>query len=188
MKHIMLDIETLDTCTTAVVVSIGAVAFNPGGGELGERLYIPLARTINEQLQIGRTINGHTLQWWMKQSPEAQAALSDNSGEPTVGRALTLFSEFVIRSGGSEAKIWGYGADFDNMIVGSLYGAAGVERPWSYRQNRCLRTMKDMAESRGLVLRTVRSGTHHNALDDAVTQAQQLQEIYTWLRARRSSE
>lgn len=188
MKHIMLDIETLDTCTTAVVVSIGAVAFNPGTRELGERLYIPLARTISYQQGIGRTVSGDTMQWWMKQSPEVRAVFSDNSNPRTLSESLTMFSDFHARNGGPEAKLWGYGVDFDNMIVGSLYGAAGVERPWSYRQNRCLRTMKDMAESRGLVLHTVRSGTHHNALDDAVTQAQQLQEIYAWLRVHRSSE
>ncbi len=40
MKHIMLDLETLDTTSSAVVISIGAVAFDPETNALGDKFYV----------------------------------------------------------------------------------------------------------------------------------------------------
>ena len=69
--------------------------------------------------------------------------------------------------------------DFDNIILGSLYDAFGLRKPWSYSR---YRTVKNL----GIGPRTpkVREGVHHNALDDAITQARHLQEIFACLKPR----
>jgi len=182
--HIMLDLETLDTATSAVVVSIGAVAFDPMAkyGTLGERFYVELTDDLAFQQEAGRTISADTVKWWIGQSREAQQLFA--AEDPTLVRrdtttALIEFSAFIDRNGGRDAAIWGNGADFDNAILGSLYQSAGMVRPWSYSRNRCYRTLKNMDV--GPRRPASHEGVHHHALDDAVTQATHLQEIFACL-------
>ena len=180
-RHIMLDLETLDTASSAVVTSIGAVAFDPytaGPAGFGATFYVELVNDMAAQQQRGRTISGDTVTWWMRQGQEALQLFSELP-DPEVQRvktvtALTMFADFVERNGGRDAEIWGNGADFDNVILGSLYEAFDIKRPWSYSRNRCYRTMRAL---RGAPKRTDRFGVHHNALDDATTQAVHLQKI-----------
>lgn len=179
LRHIMLDLETLDTAPSAVVTSIGAVAFDPYTTELGERFYVELVDDMTAQQRRGRTISGDTVAWWMRQEQAAKQLFAELP-DPEVQRvktvtALTMFSDFVERNGGQSAEIWGNGADFDNVVLGSLYESFGIKRPWSYSRNRCYRTMKNLGI--GPRKPANRMGTHHNALDDAVTQAVHLQEI-----------
>jgi len=66
------------------------------------------------------------------------------------------------------ALVWGNGADFDNMMLASLYDACRLAVPWKYYSNRCYRTLKSFSRPSDMV---TREGIHHNALDDAVHQA-----------------
>jgi exodeoxyribonuclease VIII len=165
----MLDLETLDTKGTAVVVSIGAVIFDPYSDKMGEKFYRVLNDPADQQ-RHGRTISGDTVRWWMQQSEAARGALLA-PGISTLA-ALSEFHQFVMTIG-KTAEIWGNGADFDNVILGSLYEDYAMNKPWSYSRNRCFRTMKNLPRAPQIA----RMGTHHNALDDAVHQAQHLQEI-----------
>ena len=54
-------------------------------------------------------------------------------------------------------------------------------KPWSYGKNRCYRTMKRIF---GENVPLVRQGVHHNGLDDAITQAVHLQEIFACVTRR----
>jgi exodeoxyribonuclease VIII len=184
MNNIMLDLETLDSSSKAVVISIGAVAFDPTG-ELGERFYAELTDDTSTQQRVGRVISGATVSWWMRQDVMAKQVFS-SFPSPSILRyttldALTAFSNFVANNGGNDAIMWGNGADFDNVILGSLYSDFEGPCPWKFYNNRCYRTMKNI----GIGPRRPRShaGTKHNALDDAVTQAIHLQEIFTCLRS-----
>lgn len=178
-EHIMLDLETLDTAPTAVVLSIGAVAFDPYSNEIGETFYVESDSAAHQQ-KNGRTISGATVRWWMQQSEEARKVFGalPELGTPT-NTALRMFTDFVGRNGQDNVKVWGNGADFDNVILGSLFESYGMPRPWSYSKNRCYRTMKNI----GIGPRRPkdREGVHHNALDDAITQAKHLQEIFKCL-------
>lgn len=186
MKDIMLDLETLDTQQSAVVISIGAVGFDPDSTALGARFYLELVEDTASQQEHGRTISGATVLWWMQQGAAAKQLFASPppAGVERVSTAVALerFRLFVNAYGGKDARIWGNGADFDNVILGSLYESYGLQKPWSYSKNRCFRTMKNMPMPREFV-RPGRDGVHHNALDDAVTQAMHLQEIFRCLRA-----
>lgn len=183
MNHIMLDIETLDTKPSAVVISIGAVAFNPATDDKGEEFYYEFADLAIQQT-MGRTLSADTVGWWMQQDALARQVFSPRAKDDLMRLAtvdvLVKFSEFIGRNGDKDAYIWGNGADFDNIIVGSLYESFGFKKPWSYSRNRCYRTMKDLAPK----TKAVRVGTHHNALDDALTQAQHLQDILKQIRMK----
>lgn len=187
MHHIMLDLETLATDNRAVVTSIGAVAFDPldtGANSIGEKFYVEMVDDLATQHKAGRTTHPETVVWWMRQGQAAQQLFAPDQGLPEHPRvstvqALAMFSDFMNRHKGSQGvELWGNGADFDNMILGSLYDDMGIKRPWSYGRNRCFRTMKNMY---GTPHKPERFGVHHNALDDAYTQAKHLQVIYSKL-------
>lgn len=188
MHHIMVDLETLDTAQSAVVLSIGLVAFDPMSREIGEKLYIELTDTTEDQQTIGRTVSASTFKWWMQQGVLARRVFADVPQEgvyrpKSLPEALNSVCAFFERNGAGKMQLWGNGADFDNVILGSLFDSFGYAKPWSYSRNRCFRTMKRLSGIMGdLRIQTPDfEGTPHNALDDAVHQAVHLQEIFACL-------
>ena len=172
--HLMLDLETLDTATTAIVLSIGVAAFDPNNIEEPPRPLFYRALNVGSQRDVGRTESRETREWWAKQSPEARTVLS----EPThfIHHAL---DEFAKLDWANVKGVWGNGSDFDLGITRSLHESFGLTVPWAYWNARCYRTVRAMHESlhgpNGP--QADRLGTHHNALDDALHQARNLQFI-----------
>ena len=74
----------------------------------------------------------------------------------------------MIWVGDADAEIWGNGASFDPVLWGSAYDAMHHPRPWRFWNERCFRTVKALYPH---VPVPPRSGTHHNALADALHQA-----------------
>lgn len=188
MNHIMLDIETLDTSPTSVVVSFGAVVFDPYSiSELGEMFYAEFTDDLHAQQERGRTLSVDTVKWWMQQDAAAKALFGPTLGTPSIDndrmttvKGLEQFVDFCGRNGGAgKVKLWGNGIDFDNVVLASLYQSFGVRRPWSFRHNRCYRTMINQVPYNTIPLE--RTGVHHNGLDDAITQAKHLQKIFAHL-------
>ena len=60
-----------------------------------------------------------------------------------------------------------------NIILSEAYQRIGTSAPWPFWKDRCYRTMKNMHPG----VQMERAGTHHNALDDAKTQALHLMRI-----------
>lgn len=158
----MLDLETMDTSPSAVVLSIGAVRFDERA--CYERIYLVCASPahIEDQRAHGRTTSQSTMDWWEKQSPEARALFSDEENV-SPAEALAQFADFC----GPAPRIWGNGATFDNMILRSMYESYKRKTPWHYTADRCFRTLKSLTK----VPAPARVGVHHNALDDAIFQA-----------------
>lgn len=158
-NHIMVDLETADNVPTSAIVSIGAVAF--AGPRKGEKFYT--AVDLQSSITAGLTLSTDTMLWWAKQSPEARAVFDDPMRVPLV-QALRGFAEFVPAG----AKVWGNGASFDNAILSTAYRLCGLPLPWKFWDDRCYRTVA------AHLPRRVQQGTHHNALDDAISQADHL--------------
>lgn len=173
MQNIMVDLETLGTRAGCSILSIGAVAFDHHG--LGEEFYQVVHRPSCTDL--GLYEDDDTLNWWTKQSPEARKVLED-SVDPArcldLPQALSGFNTFVAANGGFKAKMWGNGADFDNVILVAAFAASKMKQKWGLYNNRCYRTAKSIRPD--LKIRRM-SGVHHNALDDAKNQAMHLIEI-----------
>lgn len=168
MQHIMLDLETMGNGSNAAIIAIGAVRFNETA--LGEKYYqvVDLESSVN----AGGKIDPSTVMWWMKQSDQARSALARPDNDLFV--ALMEFSVWLRQcDANGDCRIWGNGSDFDNVILSNAYRCVKLETPWKFYNNRCYRTIKSLYPG----VQMQRSGTHHNAVDDAISQARHLQEI-----------
>jgi hypothetical protein len=68
-NDVMIDMETLSTSPDCVILTIGAVRFDPRGEGVVERL--ELRPTIDEQTEeFNRHIDPDTVAWWGQQSEE----------------------------------------------------------------------------------------------------------------------
>jgi hypothetical protein len=99
---------------------------------------------------------------------------------------LEDFSDFLARVPLRKRKIWGNGASFDNAILAELYRVAKHPSPWEYWNDRCYRTLKNLYKQ--VVPPPERKGTHHNALDDAVFQAEHAVSILKFRRGDASRQ
>lgn len=169
MKNIMVDLETLGTCAGCSMLSIGAVAFSSSEKAIHENEFYVV---INTQDCIDRGLHEDegTKVWWEKQSPAAKQVLFE-AADPKLSVPLPLalekFNSWILEVAGEDAHMWGNGADFDNPILAAGYRAANVKQGWKAYNGRCYRTLKGLYPN----IRLKRGGTHHNALDDARTQA-----------------
>lgn len=166
MNHdVMVDLETLDTKPTAIILSIGACLVNWDKGEPTNDFY----RTIEVQSckDVGLTESVDTRRWWDKQSAEARKVFTD----PTVQLEVALidFAKYLSSFNKSKVRLWGNGSDFDNTIIANAYDALGLDAPWKFYNNRCFRTVRKVMG--GQFEEPTRAGTYHNALDDAKHQA-----------------
>lgn len=160
MKHLMIDLETMGASNEAAIVAIGAVTFSEDG--LGDTFYRPI--DLVDSVKYGK-LDAATVKWWMQQSDEARAELN----RPDAGGLATALRDFIgFYNNTAILGVWGFGATFDNVILRHAYKATGLPCPWHFRQDRCFRTLVALNPD---VEWEPRTGTHHNALDDAVTQA-----------------
>lgn len=171
MPDVMIDIETMGNRPNAPIVAIGAVAFNLVTMELGARYYVNV--DLASSIRDGAVPDPSTIMWWMTQSDDARSAL-------TRGRVLDVavfLGEFAAWLDSAtvaerDRKIWACGTDFDVVILAEHYKRAGREVPWRFWNSRDQRTMRELWPQ--VTKEMVRPGTHHNALDDAAFQAEQL--------------
>ncbi len=162
--QVMLDLETFSTNYNACIVSIGAVKFN--GTEILDKFYTNINAVSCKE--FGLHISKDTLEWWATK-PEAFAQLK--AAKKSLPQALAAFSEWY---GIKHLPTWGNGACFDNVIIESAFKAVGAKRPWTFKHDRCYRTMVELFP----IKYASREGTYHNALDDAVYQVKHLQRIF----------
>lgn len=180
MIDICLDIETMGTHPDSAIVAIGAVEFSLSELKTGEVFYTTI--DLESCANVCMRMDASTVIWWMKQSDEARRAITGR-GVP-VGEALLSFRDFLWKCGpADEIKVWGNGPSFDNAMLASAYRRLGIDQPWKYVNDRCVRTMMGMFPS---VPKPPRAGTHHNALDDAVYQAEMLINIKRTLAQRKA--
>lgn len=165
--NVMVDLETLGKRAGCKVLAIGAQVFTPTGGE--QSFY----RVIDRNSQPDLLEDPDTVAWWAKQSKEAQARLfADDVVKVDLKVALSDFTAWVNTLGG-EVLVWGNGADFDNPILSAAYDSVGLPQAWGPWNGRCYRTLKGLRPA----IKLVRQGVHHDALDDARSQADHAVEI-----------
>ncbi|MFZ6690262.1 3'-5' exonuclease [Undibacterium sp. SXout20W] len=165
--RIMVDLETLGTGPGCIILSIGAISFDPETNSTGRHFYM----VINTEscLAYGLAVNPETLHWWEQQNHEAQEVLrqaNDYKTSVSIKFALNEFNKFISQH--RDPEVWGNGADFDNTILAYAMTKCDLVPNWKFWNNRCFRTLKNMFPS----VKMNRIGTYHNSLDDAETQAQ----------------
>lgn len=173
MQDVMLDLETMGNGATAAIVVVGAVAFDPKTGELGAEFSQQV--DLQSSIDAGLTLDGDTVMWWLGQSDEARAGVRGNDLTDSIHYVLDDFGAFAAQVYHREGlRVWGCGAGFDNAILANAYRACGLKAPWEFWNDRCYRTVKAMRPD----IKMRRVGMHHNALDDAKSQARHLAAIY----------
>ena len=183
LKHLMIDIEAAGKTTSAALLSIGAVFFDPTTGELGETFYQPVKLASSQY--YGGTIDASTVEWWVKQSKEARAVFNAEN-RVSLKEALKKLFEFMNdKCDTEETHVWGNGPAYDNAILANAFNAVWIERPWSFGKDTCVRTMVMLGRQLGIDPKydIPREGEHHNALDDAIHQARYVSTIWQTLFA-----
>lgn len=182
LMDLMLDLETLDTAPTAVVLSIGAVPFDPYTGARGPSFYKELTNFLEQQTGVGRTISPSTILWWMQQEAGARDVFAKRENSQTRCSplwALCEFNDFVKEN--AIQNVWAKDPDFDVVVLRSLYqtNAPDLVFPFKYSAGRSVRTVEAMPFAH---LRDTPPVTH-NALEDARAQVLSIQYAFADLRA-----
>lgn len=169
MSHVMIDLETLGTQPGSIILSIGAVIFDPMLSPEScvlKDFYCVVGRANSEL--FGLTHSEETLAWWGKQSPEARQVLTDAEDPEKydlLPDALTMLAEFIP----ANSKIWSNGANFDQPLLDVAYSRCDIALPWKYYNSRCYRTILALYPYEKSIRPVVICA--HNALEDAKWQA-----------------
>lgn len=173
MKHIMIDMETLGTSASAVILSIGAVRFDLTSQAVADEGFYS-SISIESNLDNSRRIQEDTLKWWFSQDKEAQQVFFEP--KDALNDALMDFIEWV---GPDDHTMWSNGADFDLPMLAHAYSQLQIAPPWKFWNSRCMRTYKNLPGAKDVQVPFV--GVKHNALSDAFHQAQTVQAIHAAL-------
>lgn len=172
-KHLMVDLETMAVSPNAVVLSLGAVHFNPWGNGYGDKLYFKI--DLDDQDKLGREIDPNTLDWWSKQDPKIMEEAFSSDDRIPVTQAIELFHKFAW---GCDA-FWSHGATFDLVIIENLYRQLKKPVPWQYWQLRDTRTLFDLGFDPDMP-----KDSKHDALQDAIRQSVGVQNIFAKMKIR----
>lgn len=172
-RHLMLDMETLAVSPNAVVLSLGAVHFNPYGNGYSDKIYFRIS--IDDQDALGREVDPDTLDWWGRQAADIQDEAFSPDDRISLVDAMDRFHKFAW---GCDA-FWSHGATFDLVIIENIYRQLGKPLPWNFWQLRDTRTLFDLGYDPDMP-----KNSKHDALQDAIRQSVGVQNIYTKLKIR----
>ena len=170
--RIMLDIETTGKTPGCNILSIGATTF-----------FCPqrtnFYRGIHwDNLNPDFCNETDTMEWWREQKQEVAAAAF--GGKNTYCQALQDFTNFIHerQRGHSGLHIYANGAAFDFPILEYAYKAVGLNIPWNYFERQCYSTLKAHFQR---VPKPKFEGNKHDALDDAINQANHCEAILKFI-------
>ena len=172
-NDIMIDIESLNTTPNCVILTIGAVRFDPKGSGIAERL--ELRPTIEDQTEIyNRSINEDTLRWWGTQSEAAQEEAMGDWGRVPFAECMETLYKFCW----NRRAVWSNGAGFDCIVMEDAWRQTSDKPnpiPWPFWSVRDTRTLYEVA---GVSLKDDKHITTHKAVEDAEHQAIVVQRAY----------
>ena len=164
----MIDLETLATTPDAAVLTIGACKFDPKAKEIHSTFYERIILETQEGYK--RIINEDTLAWWSQQDKQIQ---EDAFGEGDDRIDLKDAMKKLYTFGLGTTNVWSHGSIFDVVIIEDICRSFQQAVTWKFWEVRDTRTLFDLAKV------DVRIEGKHNALTDAVAQAQAVQKAYS---------
>ena len=173
----MLDLESLGTRPDCAILTLGAVKFDEyTPGSFGDGIYFRI--DVDEQLALGREVQEDTLEWWMRQAEDVREEALGESDRISLTSMYQQLNRFLV----GVNNIWCQGPAFDIVILENIYRQMGWPTPWQFWQIRDSRTLFGV---HGDPREKGKSGLH-NALEDCISQAQGVQEIYNRLGIKKS--
>jgi 3' exoribonuclease, RNase T-like len=177
--NVVLDLETVSTRPNAAILQIGAAIPRFDHDYLPSDFPTTFERTIRYEDVIALTgsktldMDDDTMKWWGAQPIETKRIVF--SGQTSYLDAMLEFRDWMTTitqaSEGKQVAVWGNDVGFDNVILTHSLDLHGVHKVWSYKNNRCFRTLRavfPLTESQEdrIVLAT-RNYVKHTALGDA---------------------
>jgi hypothetical protein len=176
LSDIMIDLETLSTSTNASILTIGAVKFDPFNNDIDnstcEKFYLKV--DLDSCDALGLDVSEDTLEWWSKQSKEAQEEAFSTDNRIHIREAFNQLYKFCWGA----KRVWSHGAAFDIVICENVFRKLNKAVPWNFWEVRDTRTLFDLGidPQRPPVLK-------HHALEDAWNQAVGVQNVFQRLRS-----
>ncbi len=164
----MIDIETLAVTPNSTILTIGAQGFDPFSDKFTD---VTFYEKVTLESQEGRDVDDNTVDWWGKQSAEAQEEAFGVEGRKDITEVLTELSKVAWK----HKRVWANGMMFDFGILENAMLNYGVNVPWKYWQCCDARTVYKLAPKLGKL------GNNHNALADCVNQIDLLQKTFKHL-------
>ena len=135
---IIYDFETLGNQYTGVAVSLAILRFNESNYALDPYNYDNLVEDtafikfdVEEQVKkFGRKIDKSTLEWWGKQSEEAQQQLKPSPSDVSISNLWNFITEYT--QGMDMRRVYTRGNMFDPVLMEKLLYACdkGILYPW----------------------------------------------------------
>ena len=165
----MLDLESLGTRPDCAILTLGAVKFDEyTPGSFGDSLYLRI--DVDEQLALGREVQEDTLTWWSNQAEDVREEALGEGNRVSLTEMYRQLNRFCVGA----TNIWCQGTAFDIVILENIYRQMGWPTPWQFWQIRDSRTLFGV---HGDPREKNKAGLH-NALEDCVSQAQGVQQIF----------
>lgn len=172
MKDLMLDLETLGTAADSVILSVGAVKFELESDKMDPKGFYG-SISVESNLDAGRRISEDTLLWWLKQPTAAQHVFFED--KLSLEQVLCDLADWLVDD---RWQVWAKGPAFDVAMLEHAYKSFGMSTPWQFWNVRCVRTYEGLPGAKGVKSEVPMQGTAHNALSDAVHQAQIVQRVH----------
>lgn len=163
--HVMLDLETLGLDATRPLFQIGLVAFQfaPTRPSVIAEGHWDL-NLLDVILQTGFIPDAGTVKWWGEQE-------YDPVNNHVVGftKGMESAVKFIQTYLSPKGMIWANSPQFDHIILKAHLAKAGLQAPWSHKQEADFRTVKWIYKEflgQGEDMQTP-SGIPHRAVDDS---------------------
>lgn len=145
--HVMLDLETMDVKTSAIILSLAAICFDPTSGKHIRTIYrkIDLDSYQANDVKNQFTFSGETMKWWMNQCEEARKEAFGGNDRVPLKEALNDFVLWCRKvSENKTIKIWSHGSVFDVAIITYALNKTGIAVPWTFPNIRDTRTLYEI--------------------------------------------
>jgi hypothetical protein len=145
----MLDIETLATTPNSVVITFGAIRFDPfaddsasyqGNTITMDTFYRRIDPASFDDAKF--KIDDNTLAWWSRQSPQVQLEAMTDDDRHDIRSVMLDFHRWCR----SYDNVWANGPAFDIVILENVCRELGRGYPWKYWQVRDARTVYSLVE------------------------------------------
>ncbi len=177
MNHIMIDLETWDTTDNSVIRALAMAKFHPTTGDISARLVIDARPSVDNQVEVGRSISEQTQAFWRRQPFSLSKFLNETPREylqtcNSTAMLRSRIADFVRptlqtdEGKPSDGRIWSRGS-FDCGILRDLL----IDYPWRYWQERDVRTLDSLVDK-------VTPSQPHNPLSDVEAQIQQVRNAH----------